>query len=230
LAYVTCTMPRGSIGAPPERGAEAYTVRSEHVSAPDPRLALIKAWVFSVPESRDPAVSGLDPTQRGPEPILGVQFAPVEVLDLTRRSGLYIQGYGTFPCGSGLTVDTLEYIIFSGHVAPPEPSTWWGRVLLLVQSSRLRLGQAVVWPHAQLLYHATRDSHVGTVSSYYSKGYPSFRVPTVALGPTSGEDTSLQVGPKLYWRLARRFHAFADVITANPPSVMPTAMSVSAAD
>jgi hypothetical protein len=26
LAYITCTMPRGSIGAPPERGAEAYTV------------------------------------------------------------------------------------------------------------------------------------------------------------------------------------------------------------
>jgi hypothetical protein len=31
--------------------------------------------------------------------------------------------------GSGLTVDTLEYIIFSGHVAVPEPSTWWGRAL-----------------------------------------------------------------------------------------------------
>jgi hypothetical protein len=62
LAYVTRTMPRGSIGAPPERGAEAYAVWSGHVSAPDPRLALIKAWVFFVPESRDPAVSGPDPT------------------------------------------------------------------------------------------------------------------------------------------------------------------------
>jgi hypothetical protein len=99
LAYVTRTMPRGSIGAPPERGAEAYAVWSGHVSAPDPRLALIKAWVFFVPESRDPAVSGPDPTQRGPKPILGVRFAPVEVLDLTRRSGLYIQGSDTFPWG-----------------------------------------------------------------------------------------------------------------------------------
>jgi hypothetical protein len=99
LAYVTCTMPCGSIGAPPERGAEAYTVRSGHVSAPDPRLALIKAWVFSVPESRDPAVSGPDPTHRGPEPIPGVRFVPVEVLDLTRRPGLYIQGSDTFSCG-----------------------------------------------------------------------------------------------------------------------------------
>jgi hypothetical protein len=43
LAYVTGSVPRGSIGVPPERGAEAYVVWSGHVSAPDPRLALIKA-------------------------------------------------------------------------------------------------------------------------------------------------------------------------------------------
>jgi hypothetical protein len=43
FAYVRCTMPRDSIGAPPERGAGAYTVWSEHVSAPDHLLALIKA-------------------------------------------------------------------------------------------------------------------------------------------------------------------------------------------
>jgi hypothetical protein len=67
------------------------------VSAPHPRLALIKAWVFSVPESRDPAVSSPDPTQSGPDPIPGVRFAPVEVLDLTQRPGLYIQGSDIFP-------------------------------------------------------------------------------------------------------------------------------------
>jgi hypothetical protein len=129
LAYVTGSRPRGSIGSPPERGAEAYTVWSGHVSAPDPCLVLIKVWVFFVPESRDPVVSGPDPTQRGPEPILGVRFAPVEVLDLTWRSGPYIQGSGTFPWGSEPTVDTLEYIAFPGHVAAPELSTWWGRSL-----------------------------------------------------------------------------------------------------
>jgi hypothetical protein len=48
-----------------------------------------------------------------------------------------------------------------------------------------------------VVYHATRDSRVGIASSYCSKGYPSFRVPTVAPETTSGEDTSLQVGPKL---------------------------------
>jgi hypothetical protein len=78
--------------------------------------------------------------------------------------------------------------------------------------------------------HATRDSRVGTAPSYCIKGYPCFRVLIVAPGPTSGEDTILQVGPKLDWRLARRFRALADVITASPPSVTPTSTSVLAAD
>jgi hypothetical protein len=103
--------------------------------------------------------------------------------------------------GVGLTVDALEYITFSGHVAALEPPTWWGQTLLLAQSSRLRLWRVMVWSRVQLLYHATKDSRVGTGSSYSSKGYPSFRVPTVAPGPTLGEDTSLQVGPKLVLRL-----------------------------
>jgi hypothetical protein len=44
----------------------------------------------------------------------------------TWRSGLYIQGSGAFPWGSGLTVDALKYSSFSGHVVAPEPRTWWG--------------------------------------------------------------------------------------------------------
>jgi hypothetical protein len=47
LAYAARSMPRGSIGAPPERGAGVYAnrsgahqSRSGHVSAPDPRLSL----------------------------------------------------------------------------------------------------------------------------------------------------------------------------------------------
>jgi hypothetical protein len=90
LAYVTGSRPRGSIGSPPERGAEVYAGWSGHVSAPDPRLTLIKAWVFFVPESRDLAMSGPDPSQGGPG-------TPVEVLGLTQRSGPYVQGSGTFP-------------------------------------------------------------------------------------------------------------------------------------
>jgi hypothetical protein len=61
LAHVTGSGPRGSIGSPPGRGAEVYRVWFGHVMASDPRLALIKAWVFFVPESRDPVESGLDP-------------------------------------------------------------------------------------------------------------------------------------------------------------------------
>jgi hypothetical protein len=53
----------------------------------------------------------------------------VEVLNLAQRSGLCIQGSGTFPWGPGPTVATLEYIVSSGHVAALEPPTWWGRVL-----------------------------------------------------------------------------------------------------
>jgi hypothetical protein len=71
---------------------------------------------------------------------------------------------------------------------------------------------------------------MGTASSCCSKGYPYFRVLTVALGPSSREDTSLQVGPNLDWRLARCFLALADVITVSPPSVTPTTTFVPAAD
>jgi hypothetical protein len=62
LAYVMGSRPRGSIGSSPERGAEVYMVWFGHVSAPDPRSALIKAWVFFVLESRDPTVSSPDPS------------------------------------------------------------------------------------------------------------------------------------------------------------------------
>jgi hypothetical protein len=53
----------------------------------------------------------------------------VGVLVLSRGPGLHEQGSDTFPWGSGPTVDILEYIVFYGHVATPEPSTWWRRVL-----------------------------------------------------------------------------------------------------
>jgi hypothetical protein len=74
----------------PQTAPLAYAVWSGHVSTLDPRLAMTKVQVLFVPEPRDPIVSGLDPTQRGPRPIQGVRFMPVEVLDLTRRSGPYI--------------------------------------------------------------------------------------------------------------------------------------------
>jgi hypothetical protein len=68
------------------------------------------------------------------------------------------RGVRHFPMGSGPTVDILEYIIFSGHVATREPSMWWGRALF---------------------YHVTKGSRMGTVPPHCSKGYPCSRVPTI---------------------------------------------------
>jgi hypothetical protein len=41
-----------------------------------PRLALTKIRVLFVPEPRDPVVSGPDPAQGGPRPVLGVRARP----------------------------------------------------------------------------------------------------------------------------------------------------------
>jgi hypothetical protein len=202
LAYVTGSWPRGCIGSPPERGAEAYTVWSGHVSALDPRLALIKVWVLYVPEFQDPVVSGLDPTQRGPGLIPGVWFVSLGVLDLTRRSSPYIQGSGTFLWGFGPTVDALEHIVFSGRVvgsdavvdalehivfsgrvAAPEPPAWWGRTLF---ATRLEI---VAWtPH---LHTVVR----GTPVSGYRQGPP---------GPPQGRIRACRWGQSLIgdWRAA----------------------------
>jgi hypothetical protein len=124
-------------------------------------------------------VGGPDPIQGVLDPIPRVRFAHVEVLDQTWRPGPYIQGFDTFPWGSGLTGDALEYVTFSGHVAAPDLPMWWGQVLLLAQSSRPRLGRGMAWSHIQLFYHVTENSRVGIAPLYSSKGYPSFRVPTV---------------------------------------------------
>jgi hypothetical protein len=148
-----------------------------HVSTPDPHVALIKAWVFFVPESRDPIQSGPDPIQRGRGPVPGVRSVLVEVLDPAWRSSPYMKGSDTFPWG-------------------PDPSSIpWSVSSFLATwrpQSRPRGGVGCSLPCVCC----------GTVPSHYSKGYPSFRVPKVAPGPTSGEDTSLQVGPKLDWRVA----------------------------
>jgi hypothetical protein len=76
---------------------------------------------------------------------------------------------------------------------------WLGQALLLAQSSRPRLGRVMAWSHIQLFYHATKDSHMGTASLYSSKGYPSFRVPTVAPGPPQGMMRACRWGQSLYF-------------------------------
>jgi hypothetical protein len=130
LAYVTCSVPRGSIGAPPGRGAGVYADRSGsgHVSAPDPRLGLVPGPSMFCPGTLGHHCGRSGPPRGGLDPILGVRLAHVEVLDQPWRSGL--QGSSALPWGSGLTVDALEYIT--------------------------RLGRVVAWSHTQHLYHATK--------------------------------------------------------------------------
>jgi hypothetical protein len=95
-----------------------------------PAWAMTKTRVCFGLEPCDPTVGSPDPIRGGLDPILGVRSVHVGVLDQTWRSGLHIQGFGTFPWRSGLTVDALGYITFPGHVsrhvAAPEPPMWWG--------------------------------------------------------------------------------------------------------
>jgi hypothetical protein len=70
-----------------------------------------------------PCLGGPGACPRGPGTL-------VAIVDLTRGSGPYTQGSGTFPWGSKPTVDILGYIVFSsGHVAVLGPTTWRGRAL-----------------------------------------------------------------------------------------------------
>jgi hypothetical protein len=72
-------------------------------------------------------------------------------------------GVQHLPWWSGPTVDSLGYIVFSGHVAALESSTWWGRVLFTTQL------EIVAW--APCLHTVVRGTPVS--------GYLCFRVPTV---------------------------------------------------
>jgi hypothetical protein len=96
-----------------------------------PAWVLIKARVCSVLEPWDPTVGGPDPIQggsrshsRGPVCTRGGPGPNLEAWTV-------YTGIRHSPMGSGLTVDALEYITFSGHVAAPDPPMWWGQALLL---------------------------------------------------------------------------------------------------
>jgi hypothetical protein len=96
-------------------------------------------------------MGGPDLTRRDPDPIQGTQHAYLGVPDRIRGSRLCIQGSGASSWRSGPTDCILGYIIFPGHAAPLEPSTWWGQVSVR---------------------HATKDSRMDIAPSYCSKGYP----------------------------------------------------------
>jgi hypothetical protein len=89
----------------------SHQAGSGHMSPPDPFLSRVR--VISAPESRDPAVSSPDPTQKGPGLISEVRSS---------RTGVRC-----FPCSrSGPTACILEHVPFPGHVATPGRSMWRG--------------------------------------------------------------------------------------------------------
>jgi hypothetical protein len=75
----------------------------------------------------------------------------------------------------------------------PDPMMLPGMYYL--SSPRGALRPAHVVGSGAALY-VTWRCRMGATSSYCRRGYPYFKVPTVAPGPTSGEGASLQVGPK----------------------------------
>jgi hypothetical protein len=68
-------------------------------------------------------------------------------------SRLCVQGSSISSWRSSPTDCTLGYILFSGHVAPLEPSTWWGRVLFTA-----RLEIAARAPCLHTVVRGTTDS------------------------------------------------------------------------
>jgi hypothetical protein len=142
LAYVTGNKPRGSIRSLPERGAQAHRIKPGHVSVPDPCLGhgiLRPGTLLWVTRS---LLGGIRTPSKGPD-----------TLTLGSRTGLCVQGSGASLWRSGPTDCILGYIIFSGHVAPLEPSTWWGRVLFTV-----RLEIAARAPGLHTVVRGTPDS------------------------------------------------------------------------
>jgi hypothetical protein len=85
--------------------------------------------------------------------------------------------------GSGPTVDTLEDIVFSSHVAALEPSTWWGRVLF---SMRLEIATRVPCLHTVVRVPQFQGIDSGP-RAHLRGGY----------GPTGGAKAWLAIGAPL---------------------------------
>jgi hypothetical protein len=133
-----------------------HQTRSGHVSVPDPRLGPVQGPGMFCPRTLEthcgrpgPHTGGSEFHSRGPAYTRG---SPGPTLGVRTVN----PGSGALPWGSGLTVDALEYITFSGHVAASDPPIWWSRALLWTQSSRLGLRRVMARSHTQHLYHATK--------------------------------------------------------------------------
>jgi hypothetical protein len=139
--------------------------------------------MLGYPLSQDLVMGGLDLTRRDPDPIQGTWYAYLGVPDRIRGSRLCVQGSDASSWRSGPTDCILGYIIFSGHVAPLEPSTRWGRVMFTVRLE--------IVARAPCLYTVVR----GTPDSGYRQWPP---------GPPQGRERACRWGQSLigYWHAA----------------------------
>jgi hypothetical protein len=146
LAYITSNKPHGSIGSPPERGAQVHKIKPGHASVSDSCLGQgipcpgTSLWVVRT------LLGGIRTPSKGPGTLLG---SPRPYSGVR----LCVQGSDASSRRSGPTDCILGYIIFSGHVAPLEPSTWWGRVLFTA-----RLEIAARAPCLHTVVRGTPDS------------------------------------------------------------------------
>ena len=201
--------PCGSTGSPPKRGVGAHAVWSGHVLAPDPRLALIKAWVFFALESRDPTVSGPDP--------------PLPEGSATRLRGLV--------CTYGDPKPRPE-------ARAAYPRVRYFPVGVRTNCCHLRVYR-LLWPRGGLgvthvegsgvVHRTTRDSWASSLHTVV-RGTPDSGYRQWPPGPPQRRIRACRWGQCFDRRLARCFRALTDVITASPPSVTPTATPVPVAD
>jgi hypothetical protein len=130
---------------------------SGHASVLDPRLGPVQG-----PGMFRPGTLGLHCGRPGPHTGGGVRLP-------FQRSGLHtwrsrtnhggpdcMSGSPALPRGVWITVNAMEYITFSRHVAASDPPMWWSLALLWTHNSRLRLERAAAWSHTQHFYHATK--------------------------------------------------------------------------
>jgi hypothetical protein len=191
-------MPRGCNGSPPDRGAGVYADRSGHVSAPDPRLGHVQGPSMFCPETFGPHCGR-------PRPHTGGVQIPFQGSVLhTWRSWTNLRGPDFISRGPVLSHGGPDLLLRPWGISL-SLDTWrlqtrpCGRARRCCGPRVVARGWDELWlsPTHSTFTTRLRDSRVGIASLYSSKGCPSFRVPTVAPGPTSGEDASLQVGPKL---------------------------------
>jgi hypothetical protein len=168
------------------------------VSAPDPRLGPVQGLSMSCPGT-------LRPHCGWPGPHTGGVRLPFQGFGLhTWRSWTNLGGPDCISRGPALSHGGPGSLLISWSISF-SLDTWrlrtrpCGGVRRYCGPRVVARGRGESWLGRTHSTFTTRlrDSRVGTVSLHSSKGYPSFRVPIVALGPTLGEDASLQVGPKL---------------------------------